>query len=114
MKVCVIFGGVSTEHDVSVVSGTSVIKNLNKEKYEIQPVYIDKDGQWYEYTKDVKDIDILSIGEQPKELKKVENIVDKLEQCDVIFPVIHGIGGEDGSIQGLFKMVINHMLDVEY
>lgn len=42
MKLAVIFGGMSTEHDVSVVSGTSVIKRLNKEKYEILPIYIDK------------------------------------------------------------------------
>ena len=40
----VIFGGTSTEHEVSIVSGTSVIKNLNKEKYEIYPIYIDKSG----------------------------------------------------------------------
>ena len=42
LKVGVIFGGMSTEHDVSVVSGTSVIKNLNKDKYEIIPIYINK------------------------------------------------------------------------
>lgn len=42
LKIGVIFGGMSTEHDVSVVSGTSVIKNLNKDKYEIIPIYIDK------------------------------------------------------------------------
>ena len=43
-KIGVLFGGMSTEHDVSVVSGTSVIKNLNQGKYEILPIYIDKDG----------------------------------------------------------------------
>ncbi len=105
MKICVIFGGISTEHDVSIVSGTSVIKNLNKEKYEIQPIYIDKNGNWYKYTKSINEIDILSIGEQPKELEKVENIVEILKDSDVIFPVLHGLGGEDGSIQGLFKMI---------
>lgn len=105
MKVCVIFGGISTEHEVSVVSGTSVISNLNKSKYEITPIYIDKKGNWYKYTKNIKEITILQIGEEPKELEKVENIVDILNESDVIFPVLHGLGGEDGSIQGLFKMV---------
>ena len=49
IKVGVIFGGQSTEHDVSVVSGSSVIKNLNKEKYEIYPIYISKEGKWFHY-----------------------------------------------------------------
>lgn len=105
MKICVIFGGISTEHDVSVVSGTSVIENLNKKKYEILPTYIDKKGNWYKYTKDISKIEALSIGRKPKELEKIDNIIDYLKKADVIFPVLHGIGGEDGSIQGLFKMV---------
>ena len=105
MKICVIFGGISTEHDVSVTSGISVIKNLNKEKYEIQPIYIDQKGEWYKYTKDVKEISDLTFGEKPKELEKIENIVKILENADVIFPVLHGIGGEDGSIQGLFTII---------
>lgn len=105
MKICVIFGGISTEHQVSVVSGTSVIKNLNKDRYDIVPIYIDKKGEWYRYTKAINKIDILSINDTPEELEKVENIVDTLKECDVIFPVLHGLGGEDGSIQGLFEMV---------
>ena len=51
LKLGVIFGGMSTEHDVSITSGTSVIKNLDKDKYEIYPIYIDKEGKWYEYSK---------------------------------------------------------------
>lgn len=105
MKICVIFGGISTEHDVSIVSGTSVIKNLNKQKYQIIPMYIDKDGIWYKYLKDVNQINILKIGEQPIELEKVDNFVDIIRQCDIAFPVLHGIGGEDGSIQGLCKIL---------
>ena len=53
IKVGVIFGGMSTEHDVSVVSGSSVLKNLDKEKYEIYPIYIAKDGTWYHYMKPI-------------------------------------------------------------
>ena len=47
MKVAVIFGGMSTEHDVSIVSGISIIKNLNQNKYEIYPIYIDENGNWF-------------------------------------------------------------------
>lgn len=105
IKVCVIFGGISTEHDVSIVSGTSVIEKLNKEKYEIYPTYIDTDGTWYIYEKPVETIKVLSIGTKLDELKAIDNIVAYLGQMDVAFPVLHGIGGEDGSIQGLFKML---------
>ena len=47
LKLGVIFGGMSTENEVSCVSGISVIKHLNKEKYEINPIYIDKNGNWF-------------------------------------------------------------------
>ena len=56
LKLAVIFGGMSTEHDVSIVSGISIIKNLNKDKYQIFPIYIDKNGNWYEYIKNIKEI----------------------------------------------------------
>lgn len=105
IKLGVIFGGASTEHDVSVVSGTSVIKNLNKEKYNIYPIYIEKDGDWYKYTRDINSIDTLEIGEKIDEKEKIENIVKYLENLDVIFPVLHGLDGEDGSIQGLFEVI---------
>lgn len=95
MKLAVIFGGTSTEHDVSVVSGTSVLKNLDKNKYDILPLYIDRDGKWYEYIKDVNEIEILPIGEEVKELKQLDNVVETLKTQDVIFPVLHGLNGED-------------------
>lgn len=105
IKLGVIFGGQSTEHDVSVVSGTSVIKNLSKEKYEINPIYISKEGTWYKYTKDINVIDILEIGENPKELEKITNIVEELQKLDVVFPVLHGLYGEDGTVQGMLELL---------
>lgn len=95
MKLAVIFGGKSTEHDVSVVSGTSVLKNLDKEKYEILPLFIDKNGEWYKYTKDVREIEIAKIGEKIQEIEKVDNIMQLLNEQDVLFPVLHGLNGED-------------------
>ena len=105
IKVGVIFGGQSTEHDVSVVSGSSVIKNLNKEKYQICPIYISKEGNWYKYTKPIQDIEIFEIGEQPKELEKISNEFGILKKQDIIFPVLHGLYGEDGTIQGLLELL---------
>ena len=105
MKIGVIFGGVSTEHDVSIVSGTSVIEKLNKKKYEIKPIYIDKKGNWNEYTKEIEKIQVAKIGEELKEIKPIQNIFEYIKQLDVVFPVLHGKGGEDGSIQGLLELL---------
>ena len=105
IKVGVVFGGQSTEHEVSVVSGSSVIKNLNKEKYEICPMYIDKNGEWYLYTKPVEQIEIFKIDEKPQELKKIDNVFEKLKEQEIIIPVLHGLYGEDGTIQGLLELL---------
>ena len=94
LKLGVIFGGMSTENEVSCVSGASVIKNLNKEKYEIFPIYIDKSGNWFE----VKNI-------EENEKTQISNILEFLKKLDVIFPVLHGLYGEDGTIQGIFELL---------
>ena len=105
LKVGVIFGGVSSEHDVSKVSGSSVITNLDKEKYDILPIYINKDGNWYTYDKDINDIQILNIDSDIEEdITPILNIEKTLKSLDIVFPVLHGLGGEDGSIQGLFEL----------
>lgn len=104
-KLGVIFGGSSTEHDVSIVSGTSVIKNLNKNKYDITPIYISEEGEWYKYNVPVKEIEVLKVGDKLENLVKIENIFETLKQLDVVFPVLHGLGGEDGSIQGLLQLL---------
>ena len=88
-KLGVIFGGMSTENEVSKLSAKSILDNLNKEKYEIYPIYIDTKGDWFEYEAN----------------KKIENIIEYLKSLDVVFPVLHGLYGEDGTIQGLFEML---------
>ncbi len=107
IKLAVIFGGQSTEHNVSIVSGSSVLKNLNKEKYEIYPIYISKEGTWYHYNKNINEIYIFEIGKEPEEkyLEKIENVIKKLKEQDVVFPVLHGLCGEDGTIQGLLELI---------
>ena len=94
-KIGVIFGGISTEHDVSVVSGTDIIRNIDKEKYEVVPIYIDENGVWYEYKLTDK---IFKVGDKIIEEKPIENICEYLKKVDVVFPVLHGLGGEDGKI----------------
>lgn len=103
-KVGVIFGGISTEHDVSVVSATSVIEQLDKQKYDIQPIYIAKNGSWYYYTKDVDSIRVTNMGEEIVPLEPISDIIAEIKKQEVIFPVLHGLGGEDGSIQGLLEI----------
>ena len=85
----VIFGGMSTENEISQISGKSVLDNLNKEKYNIFPIYIDKNGEWYEY----------------ETREKIENVIKYLKQLDVVFPVLHGLYGEDGTIQGMLELL---------
>ena len=105
LKIGVIFGGISSEHDVSKVSGSSVITNLDKERYDILPIYIDQDGDWYTYDKNINDIQILNINSDIKEdITPILNIEKTLKSLDIVFPVLHGLGGEDGSIQGLFEL----------
>lgn len=98
----VIFGGTSTEHEVSIVSGTSVIKNLNKEKYEIYPIYIDKAGEWFEFKPENK---TYKVGDEIVGTKKIENVWNYLKTMDILFPVLHGLQGEDGTIQGMFELL---------
>ena len=105
IKVGVIFGGQSTEHDVSIVSGSSVIKNLDKDKYEIYPIYISKEGKWYHYVKPVNKVEIYKIGEEPKELEIIKNEFEVIKNQDIIFPVLHGLYGEDGTIQGMLELL---------
>ena len=94
LKLGVIYGGMSTENKVSCVSGASVIKNLNKEKYDITPIYIDEKGNWFE----VKNLD-------KNEKIEIDNVMRFLKKFDVVFPVLHGLYGEDGTIQGIFELL---------
>lgn len=102
IKLGVIFGGTSTEHEVSIVSGTSVVKNLNKEKYEIYPIYINKNGEWFKYTYQNQEF---KVGDEIIGKEKIENIFEYLKKLDKVFPVLHGLGGEDGTIQGLLELL---------
>ena len=101
-KLGVIFGGMSTENEVSVVSANSILNNLDRNKYEIFPIYIDKQGNWWKYIEDGKE---RQFGEKIENKKRIENLIEYLKRLDIIFPVLHGLYGEDGTIQGLFELL---------
>lgn len=104
-NIAILFGGKSTEHDISIISGTSIIYNLDKDKYNIYPIYIDKEGKYYKYTKDIKEIIPLPLGDSPKELEQIDNIFKYLENIDIVLPVLHGLYGEDGTVQGMLELL---------
>ena len=101
IKLGLIFGGMSTENEVSVMSANSILKNLDKSKYDIFPIYISKSGEWYQYD----NLENIEISEDMHHMKKIENIMKNLQNLDVLFPVLHGLYGEDGTIQGLFEIL---------
>ena len=95
IKLGIVFGGMSTENEVSVKSALSIINNVDTEKYEIYKIYITKDGEWQEFEG----------NEGGNKSKKIDNITEYLKKLDVAFPVLHGLYGEDGTIQGLFELL---------
>lgn len=117
LSVCVLFGGRSPEHEVSLRSAESVLNNMDPEKYNIFPVGITKQGNWLLYSS--RDYSKLPTGEWEHEpnvhqvalspirgqgLLNFEGDCVVRERIDVVFPVLHGENGEDGSIQGLLQL----------
>ncbi|MFQ8832572.1 MAG: D-alanine--D-alanine ligase family protein [Ruthenibacterium lactatiformans] len=117
LKVAVLFGGASSEHEVSRMSATSVLNNLDAEKYDVLPVGITKDGRWYLYSGPVEGLcsgawerhsgnvpAAICPGSGLAGLVAFENGVCRSLPVDVVFPVLHGKNGEDGTIQGLLEL----------
>ena len=113
--VVVLFGGQSSEHEVSRMSATTMISVLDKEKYQVIPVGITKEGQWLIYTGPTEHIStgqwekyatpaIISPDAKQKALLKIVNGHVKIIPVDVVIPALHGAWGEDGTIQGLLEM----------
>ncbi|MFA5506939.1 MAG: D-alanine--D-alanine ligase family protein [Vulcanimicrobiota bacterium] len=121
LNVAVVFGGRSGEHEVSVMSARAVMENLDREKYNVMPLYVSRDGQWLPPSRaqsqlsggDVKQLQTSGF-ELSESLALVPGVADKpgswqsqketLESIDVVFPVIHGTYGEDGTLQGMLEM----------
>lgn len=114
-NIVVLFGGQSSEHEISCISAVTIMKNINKDKYNIYPVGITKEGNWRLYHGHIEDLSVdswvsnsdnavISPDATDKSLIifKEDGIV-KLE-VDVVFPALHGLYGEDGSVQGLLEL----------
>ena len=116
LSLAVIFGGVSSEHEVSRMSVTSILENLSNERYEVHMVGITKEGRWLLYTGPAEDIlsgaweqgpvtpAFLSPDPSVHGLVALRDGKAETIHVDVIFPALHGKNGEDGTIQGLFQL----------
>ncbi|MDK2824766.1 MAG: D-alanine-D-alanine ligase [Clostridia bacterium] len=114
INVGLLFGGRSGEHEVSLNSAFAIASSLDKEKYNVVPIAIAKNGQWFAPIK-IEDIKSFSPdnyrGQEVTILPQPNTKLIKLEKyeplinLDVIFPIIHGTNGEDGTLQGLLEMV---------
>ena len=117
LSVCILFGGMSPEHEVSLRSAESVLNNIDKNKYNIFPVGITKEGDWILFGG--KDYSMLPAGTwmnhpanrraaispvRGQGLLSFEGDCVVRERIDVVFPVLHGENGEDGAMQGLMKL----------
>lgn len=117
IKVAVLFGGVSSEHDVSLISAENVIRSIPKDKYEVICVGITKKGRWLYYPGDISEIStgkweknpdcataIISPDPIHQGIVTIESGETFIKKVDVVFPVLHGRNGEDGRLQGLLEM----------
>ncbi|MEP6900339.1 MAG: D-alanine--D-alanine ligase family protein [Actinomycetota bacterium] len=125
IKIGIVFGGRSGEHEISIRSAKTVIEQIDKDKYEVVPIAVTKDGNWLNPVESLgllptKTQELLwdKIGSFPRNAVaitgdtnykgliklEIEQGEDRVEKLDVIFPVLHGTFGEDGTIQGLFEM----------
>jgi D-alanine-D-alanine ligase len=120
VRVAVIFGGRSGEHEVSIRSANAVITAIDRKKYDVLPIAITKEGKWLPPQESVSLLpgsvqssvptketsgDIALLGDPShKGLISIDNSSDARERIDVILPVLHGPFGEDGTLQGLLEM----------
>jgi D-alanine-D-alanine ligase len=117
-RVLVVFGGVSSEHEVSLISARSVIENIPADKYEIIGLGITRDGRWFKYSGDWANLPddkwlsdcanltpaIISADRSSGGLLLQNEDGAQRVDIDVVFPVLHGKNGEDGTIQGLLQL----------
>ncbi|MEP3388648.1 MAG: D-alanine--D-alanine ligase [Reichenbachiella sp.] len=113
IKVGILFGGKSAEHEISLRSAKNVIEALNKDKYEPVLIGIDKSGQWLYneqtslilHADDIEKISLNTNSDSVSLIPQSEGLLSGANQkVDVVFPILHGPMGEDGTIQGLLKL----------
>ncbi|MDZ7729326.1 MAG: D-alanine--D-alanine ligase family protein [Dehalococcoidia bacterium] len=104
-RVAVLFGGRSGEHEVSVVSARSVMDALDRERWEVVPIGLDRHGGWLTPAKTQEALDAGSVAlEGGSPMLQAPDALEALAGCDLAFPLIHGTYGEDGTMQGFLEM----------
>jgi D-alanine-D-alanine ligase len=102
--VAILFGGRSAEHEVSLASARAIFQQLDRQKYDIISIYINRSGGWRQVESPLLSIEELNQSQfhpfLPWGLKTLPNTL----QSDIYFPILHGPYGEDGTIQGLFEL----------
>ena len=120
-RIAIIFGGNSTEYEVSLQSASAVFENINTKKFDIVPIGISRNGEWYHYTGEIKriadntwieDIDklrpvVVSQSPATKGMLELVGTNYRVIEIDLAFPVLHGKNGEDGTLQGLFEYLLS-------
>jgi len=101
MKIAILFGSSSNEHDVSIVSAKSIIKNLDYTRYEVTPIYLDKNNILYEASL----TDLKSDLDFKANLKKITEGLEYFKNFTLIFIMIHGKNGEDGILSSIFEFL---------
>jgi D-alanine-D-alanine ligase len=124
LRVGVIFGGRSGEHEVSIRSAQAIIEGINKKKFDVVPIAIGKEGKWLgpaqstqllpakvhsllALSSDAQNGDVALLGDPSHKgliSLRSENSSSVAEKLDVVFPALHGPFGEDGTLQGLLEM----------
>lgn len=116
LRVALVFGGRSAEHEVSLRSARSIFEAMNKERYEIVPILISRDGSWFrrsadlsafDIDPDLSDADRYLLSQDPAHggfLRIDSRGFTEPLAIDVVFPVLHGTYGEDGTVQGLLEL----------
>lgn len=104
MEIIVLFGGKSAEHDISILTATAIMQNIQYDRHTVTPVYIDRQGHWFKGTSMTEKPDA-SANFQLDQVGQAIVPTDVLKEGDeqIVFPALHGPNGEDGTIQGLFE-----------
>ena len=119
IKLGVIFGGESVEHEISIISAVQAMNKMDNEKYEIIPIYITKTGDWYtgEILKDIESYQDMSLLKRYTKnvvlIRKNERFIlqsqgffkRQIKELDLIFPIVHGTNVEDGTLQGYLRTI---------
>lgn len=104
-NIYVLYGGPSVEHEISITSALSVIRGLDREKYRVYPVYVDKQGRFFPQDEGETEEELTETKDIDRNRSLAAFLSEMKTENTVLFPVMHGTYGEDGTIQGLLELL---------